>query len=591
MELSLSTINKFGESMERKLITLVLFRLLMITVLLGATALIGHQTTSNWSLAQYTIVWAIGIIYLMSILYSLAIKHNRNYTFQATTQIFVDLLLWSFLIYLTEGIHSPFTFLYSVSIIHGGVLLERRGALATGIMSALLLMVVLLFNSQGILHEKLGLGSALPSLTDPEIWYQYFLNISMLTLISFLSIYIAEQLRQREEVLAHRELSLNEQRMFNRSFISSLHSGFMMMDNLGRVSFANQAIEDLTGQPSLKLTNRQLDEIFPELKDVLPLELDEKEWERRIEVKISSSEKEDRWVSFSFTTLYNLDNSRNGSIIVTDETTKRHLLLENLRKSEKLAAVGNLAAGIAHEIRNPLASISGSIQMLSAELDLDEDNEKLMDIIMREVDRLNQLITDFLAYARPNPISIEFVNLREIMEDIINLLERRDHEMPVRFRVEFDPDLKDMFGDSQRIRQVLWNILTNAIDATRGMEIPPVVWISMENMTAGDKNAEQIRIKIRDNGSGMEEERMKHIFDPFFTTKAKGTGLGMSLVFQIVEMHNGEISVSSELGKGTSFTIDLPLHPENASKRPKRLKGAEHSPTNKDTAIEEGVQE
>lgn len=544
------------DSMEGRLTGIVLFRMLMVTVLLGATAILEHHSNDQWTISQYSIIMAIGIIYLMSILYSLAIKYNSNYTFQAVTQIFVDLLLWSFLVYLTGGIHSPFTFLYAVSIIHGGLLLQRKGAFGAAVASALLLMILLAMDSYGFFHEMLGLSSVKPELSDPQVIYKYFLNLAMFTLIATLAAYLVEQIRQKEEVLAHRELSLKEQRIFNRSLVSSLHSGFMLTDREGSITFANQAIEECTGWRVPEIIGNRLEVIFPGLIEVLQLELTRQPWERKFETEIESSSGEKRWLAFSFNDLINLEDEYDGLIIVTDEITQRRELEGELRKSEKLAAVGSLAAGIAHEIRNPLASISGSIQMLNAELNLIDDNAKLMDIIMREVERLNTLITDFLEFARPKPLELELISLREIAEDIINLLQRHETNNKVRFRVEFEAELFDLFGDSLRLRQMIWNILKNCVDATENVEIP-VIWFSVSNYISSN-NRKLIRLRISDNGEGMSKQTLQQMFDPFFTTKAGGTGLGMSMVFQIIEMHRGRINVESELGRGTTFTIDIP---------------------------------
>jgi len=545
------------DSMERRLTGIVLFRMLMITVLLGATAILDHHSNDIWTVSQYSIIMAIGIIYVMSILYSLAIKYNSNYMFQATAQIFVDLLLWSFLVYLTGGIHSPFTFLYAVSIIHGGLLLQRKGAFGAALASGLLLMMVLVLDSYGLFHEMLGLSALTPEISDPQVIYKFFLNATMFTLIALLAAYLVEQIRQKEEVLAHRELSLKEQRIFNRSLVSSLHSGFMLTDRNGIVTFANQAIEECTGWRVPEIIGNRLEVIFPGLIDVLQLELTRQPWERKFETLVENSSGEKRWLAFSFNDLINLENEFDGLIIVTDDITSRRDLESELRKSEKLAAVGSLAAGIAHEIRNPLASISGSIQMLNAELSLADDNAKLMDIIMREVERLNTLITEFLEYARPKPLVLETVSLREIIEDIISLLQRHDIKKKIRFRVEFASELFELFGDSTRLRQMIWNILKNCVDATEQIEIP-VIWISVSNHISSSNNRRMIRIRISDNGEGMSKQSMKQMFDPFYTTKAGGTGLGMSTVFQIIEMHRGRINVESELGRGTAFTIDIP---------------------------------
>jgi signal transduction histidine kinase len=225
-----------------------------------------------------------------------------------------------------------------------------------------------------------------------------------------------------------------------------------------------------------------------------------------------------------------------------------------MRRQERLASVGSLAAGIAHEIRNPLASLSGSIQMLREELHLHTDSKHLMDIVLRETDRLNMIITEFLDYARPRPFGRERVDLDAILSETLALFRNgRECHDGIAVRTEMHPGVAVM-GDAQRIRQVFWNLLINAAQAIDGRGTITV------SAAPGEKGlAEEVIIVLADDGAGMPADDLKKIFDPFFTTKTNGTGLGLAIVYRIIEDHGGSISVTSRQGRGTSFTIRLPM--------------------------------
>jgi two-component system sensor histidine kinase PilS (NtrC family) len=253
-----------------------------------------------------------------------------------------------------------------------------------------------------------------------------------------------------------------------------------------------------------------------------------------------------------------------GIILIFQDITKMTEMEEQVHRQERLATVGSLAAGIAHEIRNPLASISGSIQVLQGELHLQGDNERLMDIVLRETDRLNTIITEFLEYARPQADLSAItatgeghnVLLSDLFSETVMLLKNsRDYRdgIIITSTVAADAMVK---GDPQRLRQVFWNLLINACQA---IQERGEIFMSASTLT-GDDDEAWCRIVIADTGSGISPENLDKIFDPFFTTKdsAGGTGLGLAIVYRIVEDHGGTIEVESQAGRGTAFTIKLP---------------------------------
>jgi signal transduction histidine kinase len=249
-------------------------------------------------------------------------------------------------------------------------------------------------------------------------------------------------------------------------------------------------------------------------------------------------------------------NNVRGIILIFQDITKMLQMEEQVRRQERLATVGSLAAGIAHEIRNPLASLSGSIQVLQGELDLKGDNKHLMDIVVRETDRLNTIITEFLEYARPKTNQDEQIVLSSLLAETCTLLKNSREFLPgISIKCNIDSGIT-VRGDAPRLRQVFWNLLINACQATpKGGEIT----ISALPFSHIEDDSNWCEITVADTGQGIAQDHLGKIFDPFFTTKTGGTGLGLSIVYRIIEDHGGTITVETKDGKGTKFSIRIPM--------------------------------
>jgi two-component system sensor histidine kinase PilS (NtrC family) len=232
-----------------------------------------------------------------------------------------------------------------------------------------------------------------------------------------------------------------------------------------------------------------------------------------------------------------------------------------------MAAIGLLAAGMAHEIRNPLASLSGSIQMLKSELRLKQPQQKLMEIILRESERLNALITDFLLFAQPPQTNKRPWEIRKVIEETINLfIHSPSFHEGIRIHRPSPRENIQVMIDPDQMKQVFWNLLLNAAQAmSNGGEVNirlekqnGISWVTSLPLPIQKKGKEWLKISVTDSGNGIAVQEKEKIFEPFFTTKENGTGLGLSIVHKIIENHNGVIKVESEVGKGSTFTIFLP---------------------------------
>ncbi|MEM9489549.1 MAG: ATP-binding protein, partial [Myxococcota bacterium] len=239
-----------------------------------------------------------------------------------------------------------------------------------------------------------------------------------------------------------------------------------------------------------------------------------------------------------------------GRVINVQDLTQIRAMEANMRKAERLAVVGTLAAGVAHEIRNPLAAISGSIELLRADPRTDEDGRALMDIVTREVDRLNTLITDLLDYTNPQPRQLLRFDVRELLRETLTVFEQDRSYGHITVTLDDRTDEQAVFvrADPSRIRQVLWNLLRNAATAARSR-----VTIELA------RGPSQVTVAVADDGSGIDPENLPRVFDPFFTTKARGSGLGLATCHSIITEHGGEIRVTSTLGQGSRFAVELPL--------------------------------
>ena len=255
-------------------------------------------------------------------------------------------------------------------------------------------------------------------------------------------------------------------------------------------------------------------------------------------------------LGFSCAVLRDNGGESEGTVVIFQDLTRMVEMEDQLRRSERLVTVGQLAAGLAHEIRNPLASLSGSIELLESELpQLESDARRLFQIVHRETERLNRLLTEFLHFARPDPIRQEPIALRRFFAELEALL-RTGPGAAVSLAVEIPEPLR-VFGDPDRLRQAFWNLLLNAVEAE-----PAGGAVRVEAGPAG--GGSEVEIAIEDHGEGIPKDRLARIFDPFFTTKPNGTGLGLATVHRIVEAHAGRILIHSCVGEGTTIRVVLP---------------------------------
>jgi two-component system sensor histidine kinase PilS (NtrC family) len=529
----------------RRLVWLTVVRIILVTLLLGASTLVLLKSDTEEPSSVAQILFGIIIAtYLASLAYLLILRSAaRLHRRLAWAQMAGDVLIASCLVYLTGGTQSGVVFMFPLSVVSAAVLLYRKGALVAALLASASFALVALGLSAGWLPPLNA--RAVQAIPAAKLAFILSANVGAIFLTAALASYLAEQLRTVRERLSLREHDYRALAQIHESIVRSLASGIVTADRFGRLTYLNTAAERIFGVCAKEVLGTPAHEPLPLLRGRLA----EVPGAARFEADHATGSGDKRRLGVAITPLLERDGSAQGHVVVVEDLTGIRTMEAAVRRSEQLAAVGTLAAGLAHELRNPLASMSGSIQLLGERKAFSEDERRLMRIVLREADRLNALVTDFLKFARPSPAQIEAIDLAEVVASTAALFRNDPTRKGIELKSEMEQELKVM-GDAGQLGQVLWNLLTNAADA-----MPSGGAITIEGRCID----RAIELTVRDCGAGMGPDELPHLFEPFFTTKERGTGLGLAMVHGIVQAHRGEIAVESERGAGTIFTIRLPM--------------------------------
>lgn len=490
-------------------------------------------------------------VYGLTAVYWYLLKKTERLSFLAYLQTSGDILLVTALIYLTGGVDSGFSLLYHLTIISSSIILYRRGGYLSASLSSILYGAMLdmqYYNVSGFVRSQ--------NFTAVQVLFQVFINILSFYIVGLLSGYLSERLRKTRQELQEKSVDFEDLRVLQEHILRSVGSGILTMDLQGNIASWNPAAEQITGYRYDEIKSRWQQVFGDGIKGIFGHTDTLKARPFSFEGQIMKKDGSTAILGMTASLLKDETNAVRGIILIFQDITKMVEMEEHVRTQERLATVGSLAAGIAHEIRNPLASLSGSIQVLQGELDLHGDNKHLMDIVVRETDRLNTIITEFLEYARLKNAQNEQIELLPVLDETIMLLKNcKDCSCDIRISHAIDPDMV-LQGDAQRLRQVFWNLLINACQAMpQGGEIV----VTARPFIQENDDTSWWEIIIADTGQGIAYEDRDKIFNPFFTTKTGGTGLGLAIVYRIIEDHRGTITMDSVPGKGTQFIIRLPM--------------------------------
>jgi two-component system sensor histidine kinase PilS (NtrC family) len=533
--------------LERQLKLLMLLRVVVITTLLLIAIYVEAVSETLLFNPLYIV---IVLTYVLTIVYVLALQRLRNPERQAYVQCAIDLVVVTAIVYI-EGASTRggFMLLYPMSVLSGAVILaERRGLTLAGV--ATLFYASLLWLVRSATIPPLGLKE-IPLLQVRYLLYSVFVTGVVCATVALIGTYLAETLRRLGTELEVATEQVADLRELNERIVGGIQSGLLTTDADGRILSLNPFGESILGRRESEVRGRTLNDVFasPLLTSAL-LQARENSGLRRLEIPYAQPDGTTADLGTSVSFLAGQPGG-GGHLLVFQDLTEIKRLEEEVQTKEKLAAVGEMAAHLAHEIRNPLGSISGSAQVLMLEADVSPEQERLLSIIHKECKRLSDSLSQFLVQVRPVPRSRGPVDLASVISEGVTLL-RNGPEVGPRHTVEFDPlpGPQICLGDRDQLLQVFWNLARNGLEA-----MPDGGTLSIALGAAGG----EVVLSIRDQGRGMTREEKRRIFEPFHSSTPAGTGLGLAIVYRIVREHSGDITVETTPQEGTEVRVRLPL--------------------------------
>lgn len=544
------------ENLEGKIKGLIVSRVAMATFLLGI--FIFLQIKAPDFLTQQSISYFYGIIaliYLLSLVFSVLSRIFTNHRVHIYLQTMTDVVMITALIYVTGGIRSTYAVFYPLVIIYSVLYLGRNGGLITASAASIF---------YGLLID-LEYYRVITPISHPYIWeipdtaghvfLRIFVNILSFYLIALLASFVVEKEKKTRALLAEKESAFNQLDLLYRSIIESIDAGILTIDLEGRIKSFNRAAEHITGWSFTSVENRRLQDIFPAWKELSVNSFNDDNGSIKGRFEMPAVVIQDRRLILGCALSALRDNSSQkiGDILIFQDLTKVKEMEAVSERNRRLAFVGEMAAGLAHEIRNPLASISGSIQMLMKESSMGTTEGRLMQVIMRGKDQLEGFVKDFLLLARHNRGPHHEVLIGGVIGEVLEAA----RVMPDwNSNIEISDTLEEgcaIKGNREEMRQLIWNLILNAAQAMpEGGRL--AVGVRKKNL----ETHEGLEIIVADNGVGITDENKKMIFEPFFTTKERGTGLGLAIVMRIVNSYGGNLLLESTSGIGTKFVIWFP---------------------------------
>jgi two-component system, NtrC family, sensor histidine kinase PilS len=516
---------------------LVKVRIIILTFLLGIELAVARFTASTLPLGLF--VSTILLWYTISVFYVLLLSFWEEYRIQSLLQVLTDLLLVTLAVYITGGVDSSLNFLYPLVIIVACILLPRAWAYLTAALAFLLYGAVL----------ELSYFGTVPSFSTTHLGWGALQAIILVNLFAYLAVaslanLLVAKLRQADVKLKDTSGALENLQALHQNIIQAISGGLITTGLDGRITLVNTAAQKLLERTENELLDQQVHQLF---LDPLPQVGAER---THSEVRLVARNSYRKTFRVMVSALTVPERGTLGYVYTLDDLTEIRRLEREVRMQDRLAAVGRLAAAIAHEIRNPLTSIAGSVSMLSDVPDLSDEHRQLLQIVTRESDRLNSIITDFLAYSRGKQYQFAKVDLLPLLEDTLTLLEHRLVAQSTGIRVERRYSVREALAlaDGDKIKQVFWNFCENAV---RAMRDGGTLSVSLE--AVGD----DWQINFADTGPGMSPQLIEKIFEPFQSNFEGGTGLGLAIVYQIVQAHEGKVWARSKPGQGSVFVLRL----------------------------------
>lgn len=521
-----------GNALFSKIKALITFRALFITLFLGSSFLfkIEYLGSPHPRFISYFII----TLYFLTIIYAFLIRRLKNLLIFGYIQLILDVIAEISLIFITGGIESWFSFMLILTVLSSSIVLNKRAGYIMASLSSIFYGILLDLQFYHMLPiEYEGIAA------EKQFLFNIFIHILSLYITAYLAGYLSYSLEKTVKKLEEKDINLKDLEFFNTKVIESLPSGLFTTDINGTVLIFNHAAELISGTKKESVIGDTINTALP----FLSLPPESGRYEKILAVNTDSI----KIIGLNISVLKDLNKNETGFIGIFQDLTQIKKLESEMKNKEQWAAIGELSANIAHEIRNPLASLKGSIEMLREDKLSEKHKKNLMDIALNEMDRLNNTITDFLTYSRPKPLEIQLIDLHPILDSTLELLMNAEHNGKISIKKDFKGQLF-VRADPEKIRQVFWNLGVNAFEAMAG---------SGDLTVSTENNPQNAAISFSDTGPGILQSNIDKIFYPFFTTKEAGTGLGLSIAYRIIEEHKGRLLVSSKPGIKTTFEIIL----------------------------------
>jgi two-component system sensor histidine kinase PilS (NtrC family) len=556
------------ETTHRRIVRLMVARLVLCVGVFGVALVFVGAGQDGAEGVERGLYGTIGVTFLATLVYAGLFRFIRNLARFGAIQLATDIGIVTSLVFFSGGADSIFSFLYLPITVYGAVLFDRKGAYGAAVLASVGYGAVLLSS------EPIAMASVLRGAASLErVFALWVVHTSALLLVALLASALSRELRIAGEALSESASDLVLLRHLHEHTVDSLNSGLLTTDLDSRVRSLNPEAERIIGLAPSEVLGRDLEEVLPGVREALMVGRETPSGGRlRARMPLVQPGGEKRHLGLASSILRDGEGLASGWVVIFQDVTEVVAMEQELRRSERLAGIGQLAADIAHEIRNPLAAISGSVQILEASLGEDEGDpepRRLMSIVLREIDRLNELITEFLQFARPAPSKPTQVDLGSVIQDLVGMFEVARPE-----GVEIEVDLRtklNALADPTQVRQILWNLILNAVQAMPEggricISVAEVAAEPQEGASGGRNDAKGgadfVEVTVADTGVGIAPEVLERIFDPFFTTKPEGSGLGLATVHRIVEANGGNLRVQSLVGEGTVLRVRFPRQEE-----------------------------
>jgi len=545
---NIQTVYEEPEHLERMQRLLFGRLALVFLLLLGSWWWIGsYLRPSNGSFPTGLFLFFLVSIALTGTYHVIA-WFDRDYGWQKRLQLFVDIFLITWLVRETGDISSPYISLYIVLICLSGFMLDRKATLAITFVSAGSFIVLAVLTGNAIIYSLSG--DVPPSRSFQVVG----LNTVAILFVGLIATRIAERKRITEELVKSRE-DFADLNILHERIVESVDTGLITSDLDGRIYGFNRAASGITGYVEDAVLGKKVTDLFGEEfgQRAKPDRSGPQTGPEDFEVEISTADDRPITVICSVSPLYRRSGQISGLVITMRDVSQVRALEASLRRADRLAAVGRMAAGLAHEIRNPLGSLSSSLQFLRGRVPADSSEAALFEVVLRESERLNGIIENFLSYARPPADALrakEETDIDAALRDCL-LLVKHNPKVNDAHRFDYEPPGKPVRSriSETNVKQVMWNLLQNSINAMpEGGDIK----VRVNETTSG-----RIRMEFQDSGPGFSPANLEHLYEPF-SVAAKGTGLGLSIVHKIVSDHGGSIDFATADGKGTRIMVELP---------------------------------